>query len=99
MRFVTTQPTQALGMLNGEYFNEQARVFADYLRSTVPDDVAGQVQMALARALQRTPHEDEVRRGVELIATFQKHEQVDANMGLDLYCLLILNLNEFIYLD
>ena len=99
VRFVTTQPTQALGMLNGEYFNEQARVFADYLRSTVPDDVAGQVQMALARALQRTPHEDEVRRGVELIATFQKHEQVDANMGLDLYCLLILNLNEFIYLD
>ena len=99
VRFVTTQPTQALGMLNSEYFNQQARVFADFLRSRVPGDLPGQVHLALARALQRTPGEEEVRRGVELIETLQQHEGVDEGKALQLYCLLVLNLNEFIYLD
>ncbi|NDH94494.1 MAG: DUF1549 domain-containing protein, partial [Planctomycetia bacterium] len=29
VRFVTTQPTQALGMMNGEFVQQQARVFAE----------------------------------------------------------------------
>tara|TARA_B100000809_G_scaffold18957_1_gene16798 strand:+ start:174 stop:2717 length:2544 start_codon:yes stop_codon:yes gene_type:complete len=99
VRFVTTQPTQALGMLNSEYFNEQARVFAEYLRSRVPEDTSDQVELALSRALQRTPGVEEVRRGVELIETLQQHEGVDEGKALQLYCLLVLNLNEFIYLD
>ena len=99
VRFVTTQPTQALGMLNSDYFNEQARVFAGFLRSRVPEDLPGQVRLALSRALQRMPAEAEVQRGVELIEALQQYEGVDANKALDLYCLMILNLNEFIYLD
>ena len=59
----------------------------------------GQVQLALLRALQRMPAEAEVQRGVELIEALQQHEGVDATKALDLYCLLVLNLNEFIYLD
>ena len=99
VRFVTTQPTQALGMLNSDYFNEQARVFAGFLRSRVPGDLPGQVRLALSRALQRIPTEEEVQRGVKLTGMLQQHEGVDASKALDLYCLMVLNLNEFIYLD
>jgi hypothetical protein len=99
VRFVTTQPTQALGMLNSEYFNQQARVFADFLRSRVPGDLPGQVHLALSRALQRTPGEAEVQRAVDLINQLQQHEGVDEGKALQLYCLMVLNLNEFIYLD
>ena len=86
-------------MLNSEYFNEQARVFADFLRSRVPADASGQVQLALSRALQRTPGEAEVQRAVDLINRLQQHEGVDEGKALQLYCLMVLNLNEFIYLD
>src|SRR5207244_10806506 len=29
VRFTTTQPTQALGLLNSDFLNEQAKIFAD----------------------------------------------------------------------
>ena len=86
-------------MLNSDYFNEQARVFAGFLRSRVPGDLPGQVRLALSRALQRIPTEEEVQRGVKLTGMLQQHEGVDASKALDLYCLMVLNLNEFIYLD
>ncbi len=54
-RFVTTQPTQALGMLNSEFVNEQSARFARYLRDTTGDDLEAQVTLALRRTLQREP--------------------------------------------
>ncbi len=38
VRFSTTQPTQALGMLNGDFLNKQARVFAARLRKEAGTD-------------------------------------------------------------
>ena len=32
-RFATTQPTQALAMLNSEFLNEQAKIFANDVES------------------------------------------------------------------
>ena len=54
-RFATTQPTQALGMLNSAFVNEQARVFARDLRARAGDDRAAQVKLALWRVTQRPP--------------------------------------------
>ena len=36
VRYTTTVPTQALGLLNGEFANEQAARFADRLRRERP---------------------------------------------------------------
>ena len=33
VRFSTTQPTQALGMLNGDFLNDQAAAFAKYIKT------------------------------------------------------------------
>jgi hypothetical protein len=99
VRFTTTQPTQALGMLNGDFLNDQARVFADDLRQQAGDDPAAQVRLALWRVTQREPTAQEVERGVELLARLRSRHQLPPDEALRSYCLLALNLNEFIYLD
>ena len=62
-------------------------------------DSAAQVTLALKRALQRTPTETEVRRGVALIDAFKTQDKASPELALKSFCLLALNLNEFIYLD
>jgi len=99
VRFATTQPTQALGMLNSEFANGRARTFAEYLKRAAGDDPAAQVSLCLNRTLQRDPRLDEIRRGTALIAALQQEHEVDAATALASFCLIALNLNEFFYLD
>ncbi|MGV3720809.1 MAG: PSD1 and planctomycete cytochrome C domain-containing protein [Actinomycetota bacterium] len=98
-RFATTQPTQALGMLNSEWINDQAKVFAEFLKQKAGDKTEDRVRLCLRRTLQRAPTAAEVTRGVKLIDNLQKNEQFTPDAALASYCLVALNLNEFIYLD
>jgi mono/diheme cytochrome c family protein len=99
MRFATTQPTQALGMLNSAFLNDQARVFAaDLVKQAGPDPQA-QVRLGLLRTLQREPTPKEIDRGLKFMARVRQENGVNAAESLRLYCLILLNLNEFIYLD
>ena len=99
VRFSTTQPTQALGMLNGDFLNKQARVFAARLRKEAGADAWAQVRLALALATSRAPTDAEVQRGLRFMQGLEEQERVSAEAALDLFCLLVLNLNEFVYLD
>ena len=99
MRFVTTVPTQALNMLNSRFVNNQAAKLADRLRSIAPDDVTSQVTLGLQLALSREANEQEVTLYEQLINDLQENHQLDAEQALDRFCLVALNLNEFIYLD
>jgi hypothetical protein len=99
VRFATTQPTQALTLLNGDFLHEQAQVFADDLRKRAGDDPAAQVRLALRRATQRDPSAKEVERGVAFLAGLRTKHKLPAEEALRLFCLLTLNLNEFIYLN
>lgn len=103
VRFVTTQPTQALGMMNGDFLHAQARVFAERVRreagGTNADQTAAMVRRAIEVALVRPADEAEVRRGVALVETLESKDGVGPARALELYCLMILNLNEFAYLD
>ncbi|MFO0527820.1 MAG: PSD1 and planctomycete cytochrome C domain-containing protein, partial [Planctomycetota bacterium] len=99
VRFVTTQPTQALSMLNSDFSLEQAEKLAELVRGKHPEDLAGQVKTVLARITQREPKAEEVARGVKLIERWVSQEQLDPRMALRNFCLLALNLNEFVYLD
>src|SRR5262249_6809716 len=98
-RFATTQPTQALGMLNGDFTRQQAIEFAARLRREAGDDAAGQVRLALRLALCRPADDKSVERGVKLLKSLQETHQLSADKALEYYCLTVLNLNEFIYLD
>lgn len=110
VRFVTTQPTQALGMMNGVFLQKQARAFADRARrealaaaeqpgTTADDDTARIVRRALEIALVRPITDKEVADGVALVDRLEATDGVSPSRAIELYCLMVLNLNEFAYLD
>lgn len=99
VRFVTTVSTQALTSLNGEFFNREAAVMADRVRHEAGSNVADQVAYGLHLALHRPPSESEIERGVGLIHDWQSKDNLTAEKALDYFCLMVLNLNELLYLD
>ena len=98
VRFTTTVPTQALGMLNGEFTNEQAEKLAQRLEREAPDDLDRQIARGIRLTTSRPPTGDEVQVDRVFI---NKLRQAGANphRALTQYCLLLLNANEFVYLD
>ncbi len=99
VRFSSTQPTQALAMLNGAFLNKQAQIFADRLLREAGKDIKKQVRLALYLATSRPPRDADIRRGVELINALQKEDGASADLARKYFCLMVLNLNEFVYLD
>ena len=99
VRFASTQPTQALLMLNSEFMNQQATRFAERLRREAGEDPRAQVRLALHLATQRPPTPAEIERGVRLIASLQEVDRLAPDVALRYFCLMVLNLNEFVYLD
>ncbi|WP_010585846.1 DUF1549 domain-containing protein [Schlesneria paludicola] len=98
-RFTTTQPTQALGMLNGAFLNQEAAEFARRLRTEAGDDVQKQVAIAYRLTLGREPDPSIIEEGLKLIESLKSKHNLTAEKALDQFCLMTLNLNEFIYLD
>ncbi len=97
VRFETTQPTQALGLMNSAFIQEQAAAFAacvnaEWTRSQ-------QVRWILWRVMQRQPTADQVERGIRFLQDLEQQEGLGPEDALRMFCLLALNLNEFIYLD
>jgi mono/diheme cytochrome c family protein len=99
VRFSSTQPTQALSLLNGEFMNSQAKIFAERLKKEAGNDIAAQVRRGLYLGTSRLPTDAEVRRGVTLIEALQREDRLTADASLQAFCLVVLNLNEFMYLD
>ena len=73
--------------------------FADDLRREAGPDPADQVALGLWRVTQREPTAADIERGVRLIAALQGDEGTSSRDALRYFCLVALNLNEFMYLD
>ena len=99
VRYTTTVPTQALGMLNGDFSNEQADHLADRLRREAPGDLAAQVRRAIRLATAREATPDEVRGDVDFVRMLIDRSRLDEHTALSQYCLMTLNANAFLYLD
>jgi hypothetical protein len=98
VRFNTTQPTQALGMLNSEFTNTEAqRMAQNILQSVDVSDVTAQVTEALQRTTQREIAETEVQTGVEFIHRLRSRDGADPQQALARFCLMSINLNEFLF--
>jgi hypothetical protein len=85
-------------MLNSDFLNEQAKILADDLRQHSPDE-AVQVRLALMRVTQREPAEADIKRGTDLMNKLRSERGLSSDAALKYFCLLTLNLNEFMYLD
>ena len=99
VRFNTTQPTQALTMLNSTFTNGQAAHLADRLLREAGDDASAQVHRALLLVTGRSPGNSEVREGVALMDELQQEDGLTRDRALEVFCLVAINLNEFLYLD
>lgn len=88
-RAVTSTPLQALMLLNNKFMEHYAAAFAERLQGEVPDDPAAKVRRAYVLAFAREPSTEE--------AAFAR--QYIADHGLAEFCLVLFNLNEFIFVD
>ncbi|BBO34663.1 PSD1 and planctomycete cytochrome C domain-containing protein [Lacipirellula parvula] len=98
-RFNTTQPGQALSMLNGQFANEQAGYLANRVRTEAGDDPKDQVARAIEITLGREATKEEIADGLELLNQLTKEHNRDPQEALRYWCLVALNQNEFLYLD
>jgi hypothetical protein len=99
VRYSTTVPTQALGLLNGAFANEQAACFAGRLLREAPGDLGGQIRRAIRLATARDPEAAEIRDDVAFVHTLAHQGGLDERTALTQYCLLTLNGNAFLYID
>ncbi len=98
VRFTTTVPTQALAMLNSAFVNRQGESFAARMREQ-DDDLRGRIAAGLTLALHRPAKSAELDHLVRFYDTLRSEAGLTPDRALDRVALLILNLNEFIYLD
>ena len=99
VRFATTQPTQALGMINSDFVRKQAAIMAEDAVRVVGDDPHEFAREILARVMQREPEGDEVQQAVELLQRLVDQRGESPEKARQHLTLVALNLNEFVYLD
>ncbi len=97
-RFATLQPGQALALLNSGFIHQQAGKLAESIKAAnIADDevVRRTVRAVLAR--EATP--EETNSGETLIQSLQQDDGINRRRAVELYCLTVLNWNEFLFLD
>jgi len=99
VRFTTTVPTQALNMLNSRFLNDQAATMAANLREQAGANPADQIRLGLQTAFSRQAQQDEIDHCLALLDELKGEHGLSEEKALERFCLLVLNLNEFIYLD
>ena len=114
-RPVSTIPTQALTLLNGDFLNVEAAHFAERLIREAGDEPGAQIERAYGLALCRGPTAEEKsaglafldRQAAQVVAEDRTRDLTRADqparnaprVALAALCLVIYNLNEFVYVD
>ena len=91
-RRVSITPLQALAMYNGRFVNQESRHFAHRIRTEAGDDIGRQLTLAFQVAYGRDPSPEETKR----LGTFLSTAASEPLVGL---CRVLLNSNEFVYID
>jgi hypothetical protein len=109
-RPVSTTAPQALTFLNGDFMRGQARYFAVRLVREAGTDAAAQVRRAFELALNRKARAEELELALNFLKDQKRQISADAADGgpavpdpgrqaLEGFCLVLLNTNEFVYLN
>ena len=114
VRNVTTVTSQVFSLFNGKFVHEQSRAMAARILEEAGDDRASQVRRAFQLAFQRDPEESEAAECLAFLQPQPRQLSLtpvafrDRNTTSDLdrqrgtlrdLCLVLLNMNEFIYLE
>jgi len=109
-RSVSTTGPQALTFLNGEFNHQQARCFAERLASQAGPSVKDQVEKAFEIALSRPPDKRELKTAADFLEAQRRQIEADGEhkgpangearqKALEAFCLVLLNTNEFFFLN
>jgi hypothetical protein len=98
VRFTTTVPTQALTMLNSAFLNDQAQSFAARLEA-FSSDSDQQIAEGIRLVTSRQPSESEIALGRGMLAELVQELKLTHSQALQRFALMLMNLNEFLYLD
>ena len=109
-RMVSTTGPQALTFLNGDLTNEQARHLASRLQSEAGAQIGSQVERAFRLVLSRPATTKERKAVLAFLKAQERKIKADpgadeladdeaARRALEAFCLVLLNSNEFFYLN
>lgn len=91
-RAVSTTALQALTLMNDDLVNEEVKYFARRVEHGAGSDLAAKIDRAFEIALTRRPNPEELRRFLTYVNSENGH-------GLEGVCRILLNTNEFVYVD
>jgi hypothetical protein len=92
-RDVTNVAPQALALMNNEFVLARAREFADRLRTLGNENPEAWVSNGWQIALGRAPNPAERAKALAIL------DAPDQRRALADFCLMLFNLNEFVYVD
>jgi hypothetical protein len=111
-RGITSVPTQALTLLNGDFVNRQARHFADRLEREAGADPEAQIERAYRLSLCRLPRDGERLAALAFLDREERGRIAESTQtgsalspaqarheALVQLCRAIFNINEFVYPD
>ncbi len=98
-RFLTTQPGQALSMLNSQWMQRQAAALLDRIQREVGPDLRAQAARSLELVTSLTPQPEDVDELVDLVQRLKRDHAMDDGRARHAMCLVALNLNSFLYID
>ncbi|MCM8528284.1 MAG: DUF1553 domain-containing protein, partial [Lentisphaeraceae bacterium] len=98
VRFITTQPTQALTMMNSELLNKSAELMAQNVREKGGESIESQMYFLWEKVTGNKVKDEQIEIAKTFMAEMRKNGASDER-ALQQLCLIMLNLNEFIYLD
>ena len=93
-RQVSVTPLQALAMYNGRFANEEATHFAARVRKDAGESPVAQIQLAFKTALGREPAPEESERMQALMRS-----STEGSDAVAAVCRVLLNANEFVYVE
>ena len=96
-RNVSTTPLQALTWMNGKLAQDHAELLARRLQKEAGNDPAAQVRRAFQLVVGRLPLPEELQASMAYLA--QRRDAAAAVQQLAALCLVLLNTNEFAYLN
>jgi len=99
VRFNTTVPGQALTMMNSSFMADHAERLAQQLNTNASEGVEALVSAGFETVLGRLPDDSEQKISIDLIQSMQQDFGHDFPTAVNRFALMLLNLNEFLFLD
>ncbi len=98
-RFLTTQPGQALTMLNSDWMQQQAQAFYQRLQREAGEDLQSQAHRCLELSTSRPAKQADVDELVGLVRRLKEKHNLSEQKAREAMCLVALNINSFFYVD